>query len=206
MEAAGAARFKSTWAAWGSRLVFADESGQNLKPPQGRTWARKGRTPVLPVAHRSRGRVSIAALICVKPGRRTRLIYRTRTYHHRKNEPKGFTVADFQALLQAAHTQLGGPISLVRDDLPEHAGAQMRAWIAARQDWLPVYRLPAYAPEPNPAEGVWSNPRTKLFNFTVGSIDDLTGLIKNRLKPLQYRPDPLDGSIAETGLMISDPA
>ncbi|WP_169750070.1 hypothetical protein [Streptosporangium amethystogenes] len=26
----GAARLESTWAIWGSRLVFADESGQNL--------------------------------------------------------------------------------------------------------------------------------------------------------------------------------
>lgn len=37
--------------------------------------------------------------------------------------------------------------------------------------------------------------------FTVHSIDELTGLIKNRLKPLQYRSDLLDGFIAETGLM-----
>ncbi|GAA3422265.1 transposase [Streptosporangium vulgare] len=168
MEAAGVARFRNTWAAWGSWLVFADESGQNLKPPKGRTWARKGRTPALPVAYRGHGRVSIAALIRVKPGMWTRLIYRARTYHHRKNEPKGFTVADLQTLLQAAHTQLDGPISLVWDSLPEHVSAQMRAWIAARQDWLPVYRLPAYAPELNPAEGVWSNLRTKLFNFLAG--------------------------------------
>ena len=32
--------------------IFADESGQNLRPPKGRTWSRKGRTPVLPVAYR----------------------------------------------------------------------------------------------------------------------------------------------------------
>ncbi len=159
---------------------------------------------MLPVAYRGQGRVSIAALICVKPGMRTRLIYRTRTCHHRKNEPKGFTVADFQTLLQAAHAQLGGPISLVWDSLPEHVSAQMRGWIAAREDWLLVYRLPAYAPELNPAEGVWACLRTKLFNFTVRGIDDLTGLIKNRLKPMQHRPDLLNGFIAETGLMISD--
>jgi hypothetical protein len=53
---------------------------------------------------------------------------------------------------------------------------------------------------------VWSNLRTKVFNFAVGGIDELTGLIKNRLKPMQYRPDLLDGFIAETGLVISDPA
>lgn len=157
---------------------------------------------MLQVAYRGHRRVSIAALICAKPEMRTRLIYRARTYHHRKNEPKGFTVADFQALLQAAHAQLGGPISLVWDSLPEHVCAEMRAWIAARQDWLLVYRFPAYAPELNPAEGVWSNLRTKLFNFTVHGIDELAGLIKSRLKSLQYRPDLLNGFISETGLMV----
>ncbi|MGW4426507.1 hypothetical protein [Streptosporangium sp. NPDC004631] len=53
---------------------------------------------------------------------------------------------------------------------------------------------------------MWSNLRTKLFNFTVHGIDELTALIKNRLKPMQYRPDLLNGFIVETGLMISDPA
>ncbi|MFI6454492.1 hypothetical protein ACIBF6_23370 [Streptosporangium amethystogenes] len=52
---------------------------------------------------------------------------------------------------------------------------------------------------------MWSNLRTKLFNFTAHSIDDLASLIKNRLKPLQYRPDLLNGFIAETGIMIPNP-
>ncbi|GAA3441922.1 hypothetical protein Pve01_68390 [Planomonospora venezuelensis] len=82
----------------------------------------------------------------------------------------------------------------------------MRAWIAAQDDWLLVYRLPPYAPDLNPAEGIWSNLRTKLLNFTVHGIDQLTTLIRSRLKSMQYRPDLLNGFIAETGLVISDPA
>jgi hypothetical protein len=87
---------------------------------------------------------------------RTRLIYRTLTYHRRKGEPKGFGVEQFKALLQAAHAQLGGPISLVWDSLPEHVSAEMRQWIDAQGDWLLVYRLPPYAPDLNPAEMGWS--------------------------------------------------
>jgi hypothetical protein len=205
MEQVGVAGDKSTWAAWGSWLVFADESGQSLRPPKGRTWAPKGRTPVLPVSYGDRGRVSIAALICIKPGRRVRLIYRTITYHQRKGERKGFVAADFAALLQAAHAQLGGPISLVWDSMPEHVSAQMRGWIAAHADWLLVYRLPAYAPDLNPVEAIWSSLRTALLNFAVRGIDQLTALIKHRLKRMQYQPELLAGFIAKTGLMISDP-
>ncbi|MBG0824930.1 transposase [Planomonospora sp. ID91781] len=199
-------RDKSTRAAWDSWRCFADESGQSLRPPKGRTWVPAGRTPVLPVAHSGAGRTSIAGLICVKPGRRTRLIYRTLTYHRRKNEPKGFGEGAFQALLSTAHAQLGGPISLVWDNLPEHVSAEMRTWIAAQADWLLVYRLPPYAPDLNPAEGIWSNLRTKVLNFTVHGIDQLTVLIKSRLKSMQYRPDLLNGFVAETGLAISDQA
>ncbi|WP_433380102.1 IS630 family transposase [Streptosporangium sp. CA-115845] len=176
-----------------------------LRPPKGRTWAPKGHTPVLPVSYRGSGRTSIAALLCVRPGERTRLIYRTLTYHRRKHENKGFNEVALQSLLNSAHAQLGGPISLVWDSLPEHVSARMRAWIANQKDWLPVYRFPPYAPDLNPAEGIWAALRTKLFNFTVDDIDQLTALIKNRLKPMQYQPELLAGFIAETGLVLSDP-
>jgi hypothetical protein len=31
----------------GAWLVFEDESGQGLRPPKGRTWGRRGHTPVV---------------------------------------------------------------------------------------------------------------------------------------------------------------
>jgi hypothetical protein len=73
------------------------------------------------VSGKGSGRVSVAGLICIKPGQRTRLIYRTITYRRRKGEKKGFGVADFQALLRAAHHQLpGGKIVLVWASLKGH--------------------------------------------------------------------------------------
>ena len=62
-------------------------------------------------------RVSLAALICVKPGQRPRLIYRTHTSRRRGNQRKGFTETGYARLLDAAHQQLGGPIVLVWDNL-----------------------------------------------------------------------------------------
>jgi hypothetical protein len=51
--------------------------------------------------------------------------------------------------------QLGGPVVLVWDGLNTHSCHAMRDLIAAR-DWLTVFQLPAYAPELNPVEPVWS--------------------------------------------------
>ena len=36
----------------------------------------------------------------------------------------------------------------------------MRAFTDAHCDWLTVVRLPAYAPDLNPAEGAWANMKT----------------------------------------------
>ena len=73
----------------------------------------------------SNKRVSLAALICVKPGCRPRLIYRTHTGRKRRRDPrKGFTETDYARLLDAAHQQLGGPIVLVWDNLNTHPAAR----------------------------------------------------------------------------------
>ncbi len=68
---------------------------------------------MIAVSGKGSGRVSIAGLICVKPGQRTRLTYRTITHHGRKVEKKGFQETDYAALLDAWHQPLGGPIVLV---------------------------------------------------------------------------------------------
>ncbi|MEV0758121.1 transposase, partial [Streptosporangium sp. NPDC050280] len=75
----------------------------------------------------------------------------------------------------------------------------MQSYIAAR-DWLTVYRLPAYAPELNPAEGIWANLRNGLGNLAVTGLDTLNTTIKSRLKRMQYRSDLITGFFNETGL------
>lgn len=57
-------------------LVFEDEAGFSMTPPTTRTWSRRGHTPLVRVRGRSRRRLSVAALVCYKPGQRSRLIYR----------------------------------------------------------------------------------------------------------------------------------
>jgi hypothetical protein len=52
----------------GAWMIFVDESGQGLRPPERRTWGRRGRTPVVKVTGARNARVSLAALICLKPG------------------------------------------------------------------------------------------------------------------------------------------
>ncbi len=77
----------------------------------------------------------------------------------------------------------------------------MRGLLAGR-DWLHVVRLPAYAPDLNPTEGVWSHLKRSLGNLAVHGLDHLLAIVKNRLKRIQYRADLLDGFLAHTGLTL----
>ncbi|WP_374583037.1 transposase, partial [Frankia sp. CiP3] len=52
----------------------------------------------------------------------------------------------------AAHHQLHAPIILCWDNLNTHRSAAMRAFLTRYTSWLTVVRLPAYAPDLNPAE------------------------------------------------------
>jgi hypothetical protein len=147
-----------------------------------------------------RGRkLSIAGLAAYRAGHRPRLIYRILTHTGRKGEAKSFTEDHFAALLDAAHQQLGGPILLVWDGLPQHKSARMRALLATRR-WLRVYPLPALAPELNPTETVWSSLKRAMANLAPGSIKDLTRITRNRIKRMQYQPDLITGFLTSTGL------
>jgi putative transposase len=75
----------------------------------------------------------------------------------------------------------------------------MRELIANR-DWLTVFQLPAYAPELNPVEPVWSHLKRSLAKLAKRDISQLTALVKARLRRMQYRPGLLDGFLAGTGL------
>jgi DDE superfamily endonuclease len=158
---------------------------------------------VVKVTGSANRRVSLAALIAVKPGSRARLIYRV--HQHRGSgtgRRKGFTETGYAHLLDAAHQQLGGPLVLVWDNLNTHVSAAMTELIAAR-NWLTVCQLPPYAPELNPVEPLWSHLKRSLANLAKRNLAQLTALARTRLKRMQYRPSLLDGFLASTGVDLT---
>ena len=189
-------------AATGAYVCFEDEAGQNLRPPKARTWAPRGHTPVTMVSGKGSGRVSVAGLVCLKPGTRSHLFYRVRVHHGRKGERRSMSEADYAGLIAAAHQQLHAPVILIWDNLNTHISATMQTFIRSHPDWLTEVRLPAYAPDLNPAEGAWANMKNGLGNLMARDVDQLAAIVKNRLKRIQYRPALIDGFLAQTGLTL----
>ncbi|WP_438828273.1 IS630 family transposase [Streptomyces mirabilis] len=191
-------------AALGAWLCFEDEAGFSMTPPTVRTWARRGHTPVIRVRGRSQRRFSIAALACYKQGERSRLIYRPKRHvDHKRGGRRSFAWTDYRDLLIAAHQQLGAPIVLVWDNLNVHKDRRLREFINAH-DWIICYFLPAYAPDLNPVEGVWSLlRRSSQANTAFTDPDHLMSALRHGLRQIQYRSNLIDGCLAETGLTLT---
>ncbi|WUO19329.1 transposase [Streptomyces sp. NBC_00287] len=173
-----------------------------MTPPTARTWARRGHTPVIRVRGRTSRQLSIAALACYKTGQPSRLIYRPKRHGSRREGRRSFAWTDYRDLLIAAHRQLRAPIILIWDNLGTHLCADMRRFIDG-QNWLTVVQLPAYAPELNPVEGIWSLLRRGYTtNVAFTNTDHLIRTVRQGLRKIQYRPALLDGCLAETGLTL----
>lgn len=196
------ARLAAVTGAW---ICFEDEAGQTLRPPRARTWARRGRTPVVRVSGKGSGRVSIAGLVAYRPRRRPRLFYRVAVHRGRKGERRSLSERNYASLLTAAHERLHGPVILIWDNLNTHVSKRMQVFLDANADWLTVVRLPAYTPDLNAAEGVWSLLKRSFGNAIWTGIDDLARTVKARLRRLQSQPDVLTGCLAQTGLIL-DPS
>ncbi|WUX20225.1 polyphosphate kinase 2 [Streptomyces sp. NBC_01439] len=135
---------KRARAACGGYVCFEDEAGFTRRPPRGRTWGRRGITPVVTVSGRRSGRLSVAGLIAMRPGSRTRLCHRLRTHPAAKGARRSMGEQDFIALLDGVHQLVKAPIVLVWDRLNTHVSRRMQGFVAERE-WLTVFLLRAYS-------------------------------------------------------------
>lgn len=142
-----------------------------------------------------------AALACYKPGERSRLIYRPAP-DRRSDGRKSFAWTDYSDLLTVAHSQLGGPIVLVWDNLNTHLTAGMRQFIA-EHDWPTVVQLSAYAPQLNPVEGIWSLIRRALANTAFTNPEHMIASVRRSLREVQHQTWLIDGALTGTGLTLT---
>lgn len=75
----------------------------------------------------------------------------------------------------------------------------MREFLTTYTDWLSVLPLPAYAPELNPAEGVWAHLKSRLGTLASCGLDPLTGMIDKPAHTPSTPPDLPQRIPHETG-------
>ncbi|GHC78894.1 hypothetical protein GCM10007079_16550 [Nocardiopsis terrae] len=99
----------------------------------------------------------------------------------------------------------GERVVLVWDGLSAHWSRAMRAW-AAEQDWLTLERLPAYAPELNPVEMLWSAIKTReLANVAGDHLADVADAAERGINRVCEEGRLPWSFLAHTGLEIHSP-
>lgn len=126
-----------------AEIYFWDESGFRADAVQGKTWAERGKTPVIARPGQRQG-VSAASAVNSKGA------FWFATYQG------GLNGALFVDLLKRLMYRRKKPLHLVVDGLPAHKNKVVKDYVASTDGRLTLHFLPGYAPDLNPDELVWS--------------------------------------------------
>jgi transposase len=178
-----------------AHLVFLDESGFMLTPTVRRTWGPTGRTPELPCADR-RDRISAISAITLSP-KRTRLNFCFTLLADNKN----VKAPDVVAFLRLLKRQLGSPFTVLWDGSNTHSRSRVVKAYLAKHPEIVAETLPAYAPEINPDENVWSWTKYgRLANLAAQDTRELRERIEHEFAVLRKERGYLDSFIQDAEL------
>jgi transposase len=178
-----------------AHVVFLDESGFMLTPTVRRTWAPQGAKPILSCWDRH-DRLSAISCITVSP-RQGRLNFYFTLLPDNVNATAAHTV-DF---LKALKEQLGGPFTVIWDRSNIHSRGRLVKEYLELHPEIVAEKLPSYAPELNPDEGVWGWTKYgRLANLAASNTRDLRDRIHQEFGFLKENRHLLDSFIQEAEL------
>jgi transposase len=122
-------------------IFWGDETGLRSDDVRGRSYAPRGRTPVVRVCHKRVGLGLISAM--TNKGELRWMVL--------NGAINAATLIRFlERLIQEVHRK----VFLILDNLRVHRAKLVRVWLAKHHTSIRVFRLPSYSPELNPDEGL----------------------------------------------------
>lgn len=173
-----------------ARILFVDESGFHLLPSVVKTWSRKGQTPLIRTPCKY-DHLSVAGALSIEG----RVLI--------KIQNRAFTGADCVDFLKHLLRQVKGNLIVIWDGARIHHGTVVKEFLGtepARR--LRLIRLPAYAPELNPVEGVWRWLKRAMGNICCENLLALKDEFRLALSRLRRRRGVLDACFQNAGLQI----
>ena len=169
-------------------MVFIDESGLSTRPHRVRTWAPRGQTPVL---HETFNWKILSLIAGITPWS---FYFRIHAGSIKSEQVVGF--------LRALQRHLKGRRLLVLwDGAPIHRSRVVSEFVVSTGGRLSVERLPAYAPELNPAEYLWAHLKEhELGNLIVREAWQLSHQATAALRRMRRRPRIIRACFAQAEL------
>ena len=160
----------------GGEVYFWDESGFRADSVHGKTWGKKGQTPVVERPGQ-RQSISAASAVSARGG------FWYCTYEG------GLNAEAFVSLLRRMMRRRSKPVHLVLDGLPAHKTTLVKDYVASTNGMLTLHFLPGYAPELNPDEMVWSHmKRTGVARAPLRRGEKLQAKIEAQLSAIKRMP------------------
>jgi len=156
--------------------VFIDEAGFYLLAAAVMTYAPKGQTPLLRVPL-SWGHLSLIDAITPDG----------KLYVHMQDKAfKGETIVQF---LKPLLRQIAGKLLIIWDGLPAHCGQAIKNFLSAgATKRIHLERLPGYAPDLNPIEGIWQYLKyVEMKNLCCHTLDELRHQLRKAIVRLRHK-------------------
>ncbi len=159
-----------------AEIHWGDEMGLRSDHQAGRSYGRRGQTPVVPGTGQ-RFRCHLISAITNR-GRLAFMGFRQR-----------FTAPVFLNLLRRLLRLIPGKVFLILDRHPVHKSAPVSRWLAKHAARIQLFWLPSYRPELNPDELLNQDVKTNVLG-RVRPIDqqELMGNVRSYLRITQSRP------------------
>ena len=170
-------------------LVFVDESGFYLLPGRVRTYAPEGHTPVL---REWQTRDHLSVIGGVTPTGKLYVLVR--------REPlNGLHAIEF---LKHLIRHLGPRLLVIWDGSPIHRRAAVKDFLNGTVGrGVRVERLPAYAPDLNPVEGMWQHLKhVEMRNLVAMDLEDLHLELHLAVGRLRQKPRLISSFFVGAGL------
>jgi transposase len=160
----------------GATIFWGDEMGLSSTDQRGRTYGKKGETPVIRKTG-SRYRCNMISAI-TNHGTMKWMVFED-----------SFTVPIFLQFLRRLIYKSGKKIFLIVDNLKVHHAKKVREWLQENKDKIEIFFLPPYCPEMNPQELVNQEVKSHASNFKlVASMNELTINLRYYLTKIQFNP------------------
>jgi transposase len=171
-------------------IVFIDEAGFYLLPGLVKTYAPKGQTPILKAFY-TYDHLSLMSGITLQGQLYT--VIRDRALNSR----------DSVGFLKHLHSQIQRKLLVIWDNSPIHRREVTTFMAREGARYIHLERLPAYAPDLNPDEGVWQHLKhVELRNLSCKDLVHLRHELKLAIMRLRNKPSLVQSFFNGAGLPI----
>jgi transposase len=161
-----------------------DQSGFYLLPTVVRTYAPVGQTPIL---HEHLGRDHLSVISAITMEGKLLMM----------EQERSFKSQDVVRFLRHLLGQIPGKLLVIWDGSPIHRGRAVKDFLASgASSRLKLERLPGYAPDLNPEEGIWKHLKyVELKNVCCQSLAELKVELRKAKERLRHKRE-ISSSVA----------